>query len=186
MDPETVPEAETAPETVAEASPEPAPFADVKEAADTARDALDTIRSLFDQLVPPENVVVVDVFGGEHRLRPFSARAQIVVMRKLEALLKTDVGADSVASGNIRTIVAGIVNAVSNEAAIAAIAEAFTAAHPAAVKGAMKTAASHEAPANDAADLFGIEEMVAGLAPFFLGLLRRLVGLLGETLQPAP
>jgi hypothetical protein len=161
-----------------------------EQAVQAARDALDSIRALFEHLVPPESVVVRDVFGSEHPLRArLPARAQILVLRQLDALSSedaTEIRSQLTPGAGMAAVVLAVARAAAKESVMAALAHAFEAAHPGAVRAARERARQEGIEAKDAADLFGAEEMVAGLLPFSLGLLRRLVGLLSEMAPAKP
>jgi len=159
-----------------------------------ARSAVAAIGELLEQLVPPETVVIRDVYGGEHYLRArIPARAQVLVMRHLEAIASKSVGAeirDAVRGqgGGIGAAVFAIVRAAGEDDVMRGVAQAFACAHPSALFAAKKNAQMQEPTCDtsrmDAADLFGVEEMATALVPFCLALLRRLATLAGEMLAP--
>lgn len=162
---------------------------------DQARSAVAAIAELLDQLVPPESVVIRDVYGGEHHLRArIPARAQVLVMRHMEAIATREVGSEirdaarGKGGGAVAAAVFAMVRAAGEEDVMRGIAQAFAVAHPTALAMAKRAAEMQEPGLDvsrlDAADLFGVEEMATALIPFFLALLRRLAALAGEMLAP--
>lgn len=153
-----------------------------------AKAAVTAITDLLDQLVPPEDVEIVDVYGGRHRLRArLPARAQVLVLRHLEAVFSADVGEDlrqTLQTRGYGAALALVARAAANEDVLAGLARAFAAAHPSALAEARSRAVDQ--PVTDAADLFGVEEMAAALLPFFLAPLRRMAGVLREMLATPP
>lgn len=149
-------------------------------AAPSPEQAVQQLRSLFDTLVPPATVAITDGFGGRHTVRGvLVARAQVLVMRHLEALAEAQVPESvrrGALAGGMGDVVAVVVRLASDPEVLRALAEAFTVAHPGAVKAAQENAraAGVDLPPNaDPSDLFPIEEIVAGLAPFLLRLAKR-------------
>lgn len=144
------------------------------------------LRRLLETLVPPDHVMVADAFGGIHQapgLLP--ARAQIRVMRKVEALLEIDIDTNALTEiagdGGVSAIAGTLIRLASREEVLDALADAFKAAHPGIVKAAaeMAEASGAELDKNPhPADLFPIEELVAGLLPFFLRLAGKVVSLM--------
>ena len=147
-------------------------------------DPVGALTKFLEKLVPPKNVVVRDVLGGEHRLAAVvSARQQIVVAREVQAILAEPALArfvNGVATlGDLTDpgdVLVRFVGMAATPEVIEHLAAAFAAAHPAAVAAAKKAAhANPDLPDDpDAADLFPVEELAAGLAPLFVGLLRRM------------
>ena len=148
--------------------------------------AASQLRSLLATLVPPDRVHLVDAFGGSYTVPGIlPARAQIVVMQKIEKLLEIDTDANALAgfsSGGMAAIGGAIIRLAAKPEVLLALALAFEAAHPVITKEARKRGvdkgALEKGGSYDAADLFPVEEMVAGLVPFFLRLASRMVDLL--------
>lgn len=170
-----------------EAPTVPAPaLAPPSEAAAPAPDAsplaaMEQLRALLETLVPPETVTVHDAFGGTHRIRGvLVARAQVLVMRHLEALAGAEVP-DSLRQvalgGGLSSIAAVVMQLAADPHVLQGLSDAFGVAHPGAVRAAIEAAhVAGEAPAShEPMDLFPVEELVAGLAPFLLRLARRLL-----------
>lgn len=155
--------------------------------APNAAQAVDSLRGLFDTLVPPATLTITDGFGGSHVVRGvLVARAQVMVMRHLEALAEAQIP-DSVRrgvlSGGMGDVAAVVVRLASDPDVLRALSEAFSVAHPGAVKAAQENAraAGIDLPPNpDPSDLFPIEEIVAGLAPFALRLAKRALDTIGQ------
>jgi hypothetical protein len=147
-----------------------------------AREALDSLRDLFATLVPPERLTLTDAYGNAYTARAvLPARAQIKVMQQLHALWERDVPA---ITGQDAAGVAGLLVALAADAEVLdGLADAFEAAHPSVCAQARKAAEAEGARPADvahAADLFPVEELVAGLIPFFVRFASRAASLMGE------
>ena len=139
------------------------------------RDGLTQLRTIIDTMVPPKTVVVVDVLGTEHRLPgAVSARVQVEILRIVESLASLPAGA--LLSGTEQTArgaVALLLSLAHEPRVLDALSEAFGIAHPGAVERARAAVVEAGGKAGDAADLFAIEEIVAGLVPLFVRLVKR-------------
>lgn len=149
-----------------------------------ARAAVHAIRDLFATIEPPDRMTISDAFGGTHEVRAaIPARAQIIAIQHLERLAELPAGshvrAATAAGGGIPAILRALVAAASDPEVLSALARSFEVAHPRAVAAARNnaSAAGYDGAAPDASDLFPIEELAAGLAPFIIRLVRRFVGL---------
>jgi len=172
--------ADSAVDVTAGAQPEP-----------SAEEAMANLRGFFDTIVPRDTVEFIDAYGGEHvsnALLP--ARRQVKVMRELEALLDANVDLSILGKlgdeGGVDAAVRMLVEAAGNEQILSGLGKAFAAAHPGPVAVARRTAeaAESELPADmDAADLFPIEELMAGLLPFSVRLATRLLDAVGRVPQ---
>lgn len=169
--------------TAAPTSPTPSATAP----ATTAREALDQLRALFDTLVPPDAVEVVDVFGNRHPLRGrLPARSQIMVMQQLDRIASTESGLDvsalvaSTRGGGLPAVIRVVIRAATEAGVLDGIAQAFEVAHPQAVAEARRLGGAEGARAINAADLFGVEEMAAGLVPFCIALAKRFATMAAE------
>lgn len=136
--------------------------------------SLDQFRALLDILDPPSEVKVTDRFGATHDLAvAISARQQIKILREFERVkelpVASEVSALDFAGGNVA---GALVALASDPEVLASLARAFAIAHPVAVAEATERA-GHSLEIEDAADLFGIEELVAGLVPLFGRLVQR-------------
>jgi hypothetical protein len=145
-----------------------------------------TIEALLDSLVPPDDVEVEDVDGHKYRLRGrASASAQIVLFREVQALVDSggiSGGVEKVRSGDVAAIADLLLRSASDEESVARVALIFEAAHPKAVREALARAKERDQDAGSVRiqDLFGIEELVAGLAPLFVRLAARLFRMVVE------
>lgn len=151
----------------------------------TTERGVDDLIALFDTLVPPDSEIVVEDIAGNRYTLPgaISARRQIRVLREMEKLKDAAIGgeeADKLAAmfdgkltggALMREAFGGIVRLASQDAILSAIESAFGAAHPKIVKQAIEAVADDDA--RGAADVFAIEEMLGGLLPFFVRLLKR-------------
>lgn len=135
---------------------------------------IDQFRRLLDILDPPDEVVVTDAFGDSHRLASaVSARAQIKILREFERVKDLPVaqGLDLSGGGGVGL---ALVMLAQDPEVLSALARCFAIAHPGAVASATESAGAMEI--EDAADLFPIEELVAGLVPLFGRLIQRSAG----------
>jgi hypothetical protein len=149
------------------------------QAAQTAQTAqetgLDDLRRVIDVMVPPITVEVVDVFGNQYTLAGVvAARVQIQILRLVEGLASLPAGAlfagaDATAGGALK-LLTGLAH---EPKVLESLAAAFQIAHPRAVEQAMEDARSAGLDPKDAADLFAVEEIVAGLVPLFVRLVKR-------------
>lgn len=139
--------------------------------------AMAQFRALLDVLDPPSEIVVTDRFGVTHNLTAsISARQQIKILREFERVKELPVAGEVASLDSAGGNIAGaLVTLASDPDVLAGLARAFTIAHPLAVREATDRAAD-ECEFEDAADLFGIEELVAGLVPLFGRLVHRSAG----------
>jgi hypothetical protein len=141
----------------------------------TTDPSLDQFRKLLDVLDPPSEVEVSDRFGETHRLAAsVSARQQIRILREFERVKELPI-ASEVASLDLGggAVAGALVALASDPEVLSSLASAFETAHPAAVRAARNSATESEIEVEDAADLFAIEELVAGLVPLFGRLVHR-------------
>ena len=136
--------------------------------------ASETIKGLFDGLVPPENVIITDILGDKHTVSgTVSARQQILILRLVEEVkdieFNFDLQGDDV---NILEIVLGLAH---NEAVLEALGKCFDIAYPQLIKSVAFDAKEKGLAHNDALDLFPIEEIVAAIAPLFIRLAQRAI-----------
>lgn len=155
------------------------------------QEAVSQLRELFTTLVPPETLELRDAFGNTHLVRAtIPARSQIKVMQQLDSIWGIDTSEITMSEGmgGIGGISNLIIKLCSNEVLFESICGAFEYAHPRAFKDAQKSAIACGVDAEDTkhvADLFPVEEIVAGLIPFFIRLASRAVNLMNQvTSQP--
>ena len=147
------------------------------------RDAMRQMVDFLEALVPRDDLTICGAFGGVYEVPSLiPARRQIKVMRKIEQLMSTsvDLGAmASLASAGAAGAFGAIVVLAENEAVLTTLEEAFTIAHPVLVKSEAEIATSHGYGDDlTAADLFPVEELVGGLAPFFVRLVKKVLALM--------
>jgi len=130
-----------------------------------------SIEDLLQKLVPSNDVVVKDCWGKETRLpSALPARRQIKVFRifkdisEMPAVLSVFDGEMSTDAGSIIDI---IIQMASDEEVANRLGDAFSTAHP------------DVCGDKDPLDVFPIEELLAGLIPFFIRFLHRGVGAMG-------
>lgn len=137
--------------------------------------SLSDMRKIIDTMVPPKTVEVVDVLGNEYRLPgAVSARVQVEILRVVEGLSSLPAGAlFSGSTGDTKGLVAMLSVLAREPLVLTALAEAFALAHPAALAKALLAVRAEGIEANDAADAFAVEEIVAALVPLFVRLAKR-------------
>ena len=149
-------------------------------------EAINQLKDLFSTLVPPETLEIQDAFGNTHLTRAsIPARAQIKVMQQLDAIWSADTSEIEISSGagGIAGISRLVIQLCSNEVLFESICGAFAYAHPKAVRDAAVSALESGVPEADTkhpADLFPVEEIVAGLVPFFMRLASRAANLMTQ------
>lgn len=150
----------------------------------------DGLARLLDTLVVPETVEIRDSAGRQYTLpTSLPARRQIKVMRTANEMRKVAVGdaevaalgalfarADTSSSTGLMGSLGAIVMALAdNEAFLTLVGRAFTEAHPDVAAQALLAGGGGHI---DVLDVFAVEELVAGLLPFSLRILRRAGGLM--------
>lgn len=166
------------------------PEPDASPSEPTTKDAMEQLRTLFDQLVPPSKVEITDAFGTRYTVRGvLPAKAQIMVMQQLESIMDSSVSGEVLVKARSATgMVSAIVMLAGRPGVLEALAAAFAVAHPAAVKAAAERARHEGVELTDppnAADLFPVEEIISGLAPFLVRFAKRLIGVVSAVLPTA-
>jgi len=168
---------------------EPQGSQDIGEALQEATAAM---RTLFATLVPPQTILIEDIFGTQYTVRgSLPARSQIQVVQALEGVFGAEADDTTRAmivkaqSEGMEAIGQAIIGLATDPGILASIARAFTSAHEHAVVHAAAVAEKDGAAHGDAADLFAIEEMVAGLLPFFVRFGVRALNI-ADAMLPAP
>ncbi len=163
-------------------------------------------RDLFGVLVPSSTVSVTDAFGGEHVLRGMtSARNQALILREFEAISKI-VDISNIDRSNLPNLASAILSIAQHDGVLDHLAAAFAHPHEGAIVRArrnaervyisdrtedepllesVRTAAREYAAELGVADLFPVEELAAGLVPFFVRLVDRLLGMVDPGGAPA-
>jgi hypothetical protein len=146
--------------------------------------AMAGLRDLFSTLVPPDRMQLQDALGNRYDASAvLPARAQIKVMQQLHALWEREL---PVSFGADASAVAGLVVALAaDEVVLDGLADAFLAAHPKVVSAAVQASDREGDGYTHPADLFPIEELVAGLVPFFVRFAARAGDLIAATTTPA-
>jgi hypothetical protein len=145
-----------------------------------AKGALQAIRELLETLEPSATIRIEDAYGGVYTLRSaVPARAQIRAMRALESVSSLAGGEDlqafaAASRGGVQAALTMLIRAAANEQVLDGLCAAFGHAYPDAVRAA---SVASGVKATEVADLFPVEEVVAGLVPFCIRLVRRLLGL---------
>ncbi len=158
------------------------PAADPNQTVVEPGEAMGKVRAMLLRLVPPDSVMIEDVYGNQYNVRPtLPARRQIKVMRHIEKLL--NLGADTpelqdFKVDGVKEIGAVIIKLASNEAVLETLCDAFADAHPKVVEGAIAAAKDAGDKEKHVADLFAVEEIVGGLVPFCIRLATKLLDLI--------
>ncbi len=152
------------------------------DAGQQAKAAADAIRDLFATLDPPAEIEVQNVFGRVTKARNMvPARNQMRAMRELEKLAALASSPDmqelaQSAGSGVGGVVGFLVRAAMREDVLDMLCAAFAEAHPAIVDQARADAKDNGYANSDkltVADLFPVEEVVSGLVPFLLRLIRK-------------
>ena len=177
---------------VAETTPTPIPTQDL---ANDPAVAIAALQEVFSTLVPPDRIHLQDAFGNEYSVRAvLPARAQITIMQHLQRLWETEVdGVAGLTSGGAAGVAGAVVALAADPVILNGLCDAFKAAHPSIVRKAKAKAAEEYAgdddvpDLDDPANLFPVEELVAGLVPFFIRFAARAADLMRSmTAQPQP
>jgi len=142
-------------------------------------DPAEGIKSLLDVLVPPEELLIVDIFGNEYTVSAVcSARVQIKVLRKLDklrelSLVQEVVGEMDFNANGIQGIIDALMRVSAEDEVVELLAGAFEIAHTLPYAKAKKSAKSNKVTFQDAADLFPVEEIIGAVVPLFIRLARR-------------
>jgi hypothetical protein len=142
------------------------------------KQAMAMLQSLFATLVPPKTIELTDALGNTYTARAvLPARAQIKIMQQLQRLWSADVSAlTTMSDGGVAGVAEALVNLAADPDILDGLCDAFKAAHPAIVRAARAKATVESKQdhsddlldLDDPANLFPVEELVAGLVPFFI------------------
>lgn len=145
--------------------------------------AAEGIRAFLETLMPPDEVVICDVFGKSYSLPTVASfRAQLRLgrgMQKLQTMIAD--GADVRRGRATDAIVAMLTTALTSEEFAAELCDMFTAAHPKALADARANVGD---PNAHVLDLFPGEEVVAALVPLFARPAGRVGRLIGSMSKP--
>ena len=141
------------------------------------------IRDLLDKIVPPDSIEIQDLYGNSYTLKSrVSARVQIKIGREFEKAIDGLDIADILGqqSLGVAGIISAFIKVASEDKILKGIDKCFQLAHPSAYKSALALAKKDDdMPKNPAAiDMFALEDILGGVLPLFLGLLRKGAGLL--------
>lgn len=127
----------------------------------------------LDKLVPPEKLEIEDIAGNKYKLRTsISARNQIKVIRRFEEMMK-GVDKDTLTIEQpitLSSILKAFLTITSDETVMSAMEDCFSLAHPDVLKEAIAECGTKK---SKAADVFPIEELLSGVLPLFIRLLKR-------------
>ena len=147
-----------------------------KAAEQAALGALD-IKSVFEKLVPPQNITISDIFGNEYSLSStVSARKQVVILREFEKIQEIQEELQ-LKDASIAGIVDFISSICQQEEFLLALCRCFNVAHPQTVEATKKIAKKAKVEYEEGdyapADLFALEELAAAIVPLFIRLAKR-------------
>lgn len=155
--------------------------------AQQVANSMDGLQKILETLVPPGSIEVEDINGKKHTLpSAVPARRQIALLRivqEMQAVAVSDaevaaLGKLLISGGGERGVPAAlgalIVELADNEKFLALLGKAFETAHPSACRE------------GNPLDLFGVEELVAGLVPLFVRILKRAGSALGALAAVTP
>lgn len=137
--------------------------------------------SLFlERLVPPEKIEIEDIFGNIYSLpTSISARSQIKVIRVFEGMMeKVDRTKFKFPDPiNAATLLTAFINISSDDTVMNSIETCFKVAHPKVLK---KALSKFDGKSGSAADVFSIEELLSGVVPLFIRLIRKGTGVMAK------
>lgn len=157
--------------------------------------------SMLETLVPPENVEVEDVLGNVYRLRSsLPAAVETRIIRRLRGVrlppLDGVAGKIRDADGDVQEVLGSVVDAIADlagdEEILRVLSDAFTTAHPKAVRLARERAEADEDFADylpegrkaEASDMFSLASMIAGIVPFAILAVRQIGSTATSLLRP--
>lgn len=141
----------------------------------------DAIRELLDTLIPPGDTEIEDALGNVYRISTrLPARAEVMVIREIEALADLDVDPAAFRTGSAPNLIRRMIGLATDPRVLDALCHAFEIAHPRTVARAREAAyaAGTVTAPGEVSDLFGLEAIVSGLIPFVARLLRRALDLI--------
>lgn len=171
----------------AEATGDAAAEVSPAEAMAGVRGALDGLRELFATLKPQSDTVTLhDARGNEHEVSTWlSADAQMELMNQLDVVsdtLNVDRLRAEFREHGVGAVGTALYVAMRDPAILRAVSAAFDAAHPGAVNDARDNLNVEK---GGASALFPAEEIAAGLAPFFVRPIARMMEVLAD-MMPDP
>ena len=143
----------------------------------------DLIRGLLDQIVPPDSIEIQDLYGNSYTLKSrVSARSQIKIGREFEKAID-GLSVSEILDGEslgIQGIISAFIKIASEDKVLKGIDKCFQIAHHGPYKKTLAIAKKDEdMPKNPTAiDFFALEDILGGVLPLFLGLLRKGAGIL--------
>ena len=136
--------------------------------------ATDTLKGLFANLVPVDQIEITDIFGVKHQLATtISARNQIKVLRIIDDVKDIDFNLNISDETNILEM---LLSFVDNEVFLLAIGKCFDLAYPQLVSELKKEAQENGIDCDDALDLFPIEDVLSAIIPLFIRLAKKTIG----------
>lgn len=155
---------------------------EVTESEPSVQEAVGQLRDLFATLVPPDRLELQDALGNRYTTRAvLPARSQIKVMQTLSDLWDLEVNAPGT---DVSSVIGLLVKLAGNPVVLDGMCEAFQTAHPKVVESAQTAAKSEGLEWTHPGDLFPVEELVAGLVPFFIRFAHRAANLMEQVTTP--
>ena len=134
------------------------------------------IDKLLEKLVPPDEIVILDIFGNEYKKPAIvSARKQIKVIRSFQKALSFAGESKLNMSDGVVSLIDYIVEIATDEKVMDCLGDCFTYAYPDVVEKSVVYAkdASISVDQNPALDLFSIEDIAGSIIPLFVRLAKK-------------
>lgn len=149
----------------------------------------DLISLFLEKLVPPDEIIIHDLYGEQYELRTrISARSQIKLIREFEkgmkgVSLKEVIAPDEELTTSV--IIGAVMKVAVKDAVLNSVDKCFQIAHPHAMDSARANAKNdpHAPKKPTALDLFGLEDILGAILPLFLGLTKKGANLLALLAQ---
>ena len=144
---------------------------------------VDLIRELLDKIGPQDSIEIEDLYGNRYTLKSrVSARSQIKIGREFEKAVE-GISVSEILdqqSIGVQGIISAFIKIASEDKVLKGIDKCFQIAHPGPYKQTLALAKKDpDMPKNPTAiDFFSIEDILGGVLPLFLGLLRKGAGIL--------
>lgn len=156
-----------------------------KDVVSSWNEAAQKVREVLEVLAPPGELTIHDAFKGQHVVADvLPAIAEIEISRALESMAGAPIlrgEIEGIDTGKPENIIVGVLRIARNEEVLKAICRCFEVAHPHVVDAAFENAKeTGRKTERDPLYLFPLEELVAGLLPFFARFASRIAELFEE------
>lgn len=152
---------------------------EVKEVVEDKPQEQADLLSLIEKLVPPDNIVILDIFGNEYK-KPsvLSARKQIKVVREFEKVI-AHISESEFTAQNSSQVIDFLIRASTDETVLDHLASCFLLAFEDVVEKSIEYANKKKIEVDSDSpviDLFSLEDIVGSIVPLFIRLAKKLVG----------